>query len=427
MSYQSDQISTIDQQSNGATTLNISYLLELIEKTKKDLAYKELESQMIEKYLQKNDPKFLIGLNPPTIKRKSKINFIDQLPLSKRKTMSMDNYSIRRSQINNDSSSLSQSSFTKLSFSQSRTSSLRTFDSYMPQYCVNYMIKIEMTEKECNAIAIVQQQYEQKVKKQLTQLSANVKEIQLTNKEIQNTINDFQNFVLIRGIDKLTQKIPLEQFIKFTDKMIKNGNTLIETMRLKTSTLRQNCCQQKSALAIKSELSGILRPVDFDQLQIEKRSFMQIIEEKNAHFIGMKKVAGNVSQSLTAKRKSLNISLNKLYILTKRIEKIYEDCKRFEIEGINAENEINIWVKKINSLQNLIDTYRAPMAFDYMNKKIKLQAIQKERKSFERKRNIAIIKLENVKTQLRKKKELEIARRLKEASIEKKFKNMLLE
>lgn len=432
MSNELDKISTIDQQSNDVDhTLNISKLLEIIEKTKKEMAYKNLENQMIERYLQKNDPKFLIGItttdsNQPTIKRKPKINFIDPVPLTKRNTMSFDNYSLRRSQ-NNDGTSLSQSSCTRLSYSQSRTSSLRTFDSILPQYCINYAIKVEITEKECNAIEITQKQYENKMKKKLTQLSANVKEIQITNKEIQNTIDDFNNFVLIRGVDKLTQKIPLEQFIKFTDKMIKNGNTLIEKMRLKTSTLRQNCCHQKSALAIKSELSGILRPVDFDQLLIEKRSFTQTIEEKNAHFIGMKKVAGNVSQSLTAKRKSLNKSLNQLNELTKKQEKIYQDCYRFKIEGNNAKNEINVWEGKIKYLQNLIDTYRAPTAFDYMNEKIKLQAMQKERKSMERKRNIALIKLSNVKTQLRKKKELELARRLKEASMENKFKNMLME
>lgn len=405
----------------------IGDLIERVEKTKKEIAYIRLENEMIERFLQKHNPELLTGITTdPTvpIKRTPKVYLVEPTPSAKH-TISVDHLY----QHSFDNPSLSaRSSSNKISFSQSRTSSCRTFDSLLQsQSHVNLTMKIEMTEKECDALKLAQLKFEQKSKQRLARLTANVKELKTTNKEIVKTMQDLQEYVLVRGMNPITKKVPLERFIKFTEIWMKSGNTLIENIRLKTTTLRQNCFQQKSALAIKAELSGILRPVDFEQLQIEKRQFMQTIDEKNTQFVGMKKVAGNINQALAAQKKSLKETEAILMGLIAKKDKINEDCRRFEKEGNAAEKEIDVWKEKIERLQKQIDVYRAPTAYDYMCRKIDLQTVQQEIKAMERKENILKIKLKNAKNRLRQKKEMEMARRCKEASMEDKFKNMLTE
>lgn len=401
-------------------------LIERVEKTKQDIAYICLENELIERFLQKHNPELLTGIIKTctafTIKRIPKIVLVEPKP-SANQIIPIDD--LNQSSFN---PAPSRTSSNKISFAQSRTSSCRTLDSMLQsQSQVNLTMKIEMTERECSAVKLGQLKIEQKAKKRLARLTASVKELQLTNKELDKTMHDLQEYVHIRGLNAITKKVPLERFITFTEMWMKTGNTLIEKMRLKTTTLRQNCFHQKSALAIKAELSGILRPVDFEQLQIEKRRFLQTIDEKNTQFIGMKKVAGNINQALAAQKKSLKETEDILIGFIAKKDKINEDCRRFEKEGQIAEKEIDEWQEKIERLQEEIDVYRAPTAYDYMSRKIELQTVQKEVKAMQRKENILRIKLKNARNRLRQKKEMELARRRKEASMEDKFKNIAVE
>lgn len=161
-------------------------------------------------------------------------------------------------------------------------------------------------------------------------------------------------FVIVNGTNEVTKKIPLERYLKFIDKWTKNGNALIENMHMKTTTLKQNYGQQKSALAIKAELSGILRPIDFEQLEIEKRQFLETIDVKNKHFIGLKMATGNAALVLSTQRKMLLQSEEQLTNIKEKQAKAQRSIEKMYTEEAALLNEIDQWQDRIDKIRNKI-------------------------------------------------------------------------
>lgn len=393
-------------------TVDLMELKRIVEDIQTEVAQSKLENILFERYLEKSAPEYLIGINKLMTKHKTatRIQFATNIKSSTETQLdSAGGHSVSVSAFNRRGALRAGQSedavsivTTNTAFSRStRGASMRTVDSLRQDQKVAYAMRIELCDKET---AIVQQQTERtvaKTKAEIRALNAELEELKLTADEAVTSMDEFREFVLINGVNPETKRIPSERLLKYIDKWVMGGNAIVETMRLKTCTLKLNCKQQLEALAIKEEQSGILRPIDFEQLEIERRQFAQLLEDKHVHLKGLKRVTANASLALATQRKFLQGTEQQLNTVRADVDKIQKSTDKFNDEIDIAEKEIGECQDKIDRLTNLSNTYSAPSVQEYMERKMEVQILSKEINALERKANISRIKLKNAKKRVR--------------------------
>lgn len=195
-------------------------------------------------------------------------------------------------------------------------------------------------------------------------------------------------------------QVPLERFRKFIRNYNKNGTIAIEKMRLKCFTLESNYTEKKLELQQRMDMSSILRPVDFEQLKIDIKTLTSTLEEKTANMMGLKNINGSISLQLVDERRQL-------LALEDRLQGYREKCKTYRLETeqmcekiVKIESGIVHWTRMVDELNEKIRCYSAPSFENYFQLKIQLRNISKEEYRLKRKRNIALIKLKNLRHKL---------------------------
>lgn len=360
----------------------------------RETAYMKLESDYIERYLEQNDPELLLGVTKMMQRTvgDTRIQFAPNIQNPSGSGGGGDRY--RKSRTDGDNVSIAS---TVMSFS---SASMRTTDSLGLDAGVNFVMKNEMVEKDCAAFAVEIEQLRAATKAELRDVTAQVAELRLTNQEAIDTLTEFRDFVMVKGMNPDTKRVPLERCLKFFDKWVIHGNGMVEQMRLRTATLRQDIRQMEKALAIKAELSGILLPVDFEQLEIERREFLTTFAEKEQHLLGLKRVTGNVSLALTTQRKLLNKSKARLETVQRRTALAKVETDRFDKMRASVEDEIDVWHGRVERLKERRATFEAPSTMNYLEMQTRWNSLVREARILARKEKIALIKEKNVQAKV---------------------------
>lgn len=377
--------------------LELTELKARIEEFQKDIAEIDLENELFERYLEKNDPELLVGIKKQLARQKApaRIQFAVMAKRSVDTTHSGGNFSrISRASTIFDTISIG----TAASFARSA----RTLDSQQQEMRVGYGMRIELCNKELAVVNAETDRIQAITKSECRELIAQIEELKMTNQEVTETLREFKDFVLVNGAHPLTKRVPSERLLKFFDKWTRNGNALVENFRMQSTTLKRNCVQMKLELAIKSELSSILRPVDFEQLEIERQQLQKLIDEKTIHVLALKRTTGNGSLALSMQRKQLLTKETELERLLAEQERMRKLTVKYEVSSDNAEKDKARWNKRKEKLNEKMLTYEAPNVLDYMSRKQELADLDKEVKALLRTFNITKIKLKNVKIAQRK-------------------------
>lgn len=303
MSHKLSHTSVMDLTDYDLNTIDVVELKNLVDELEREMAQTDLENELFERYLEKNDPEMLVGIKKELAKQKAKTRIHFALTSNKsRETMrsAVSGFSCRTSRsLQFDATSIG----TNASFRSNRT-----MDSQRQDARVNFAMRAELAVKERATMRCDSDRIEAETKIKCRDLIAEVEELRLTNDELNETRREFKEFVLENGVNPITRKIPSERLMKFIDTCIKNGNAMVAKMRLQTSTMKLGQRNRQLELAVMAELSGILRPVDFQQLEIEKTELQQQIRDKTVHLIALKRTTGNGSLALATQRKQHSAS-----------------------------------------------------------------------------------------------------------------------
>lgn len=378
--------------------MDLSDLSARIEEFQKEVAEIDLENELFERYLEKNDPELLVGIKMQLARQKApaRIQFAVNAKRSYDTAHSFGNFSRRESRASTIGDTVS------INTAASWARSARTLDSQQQEMRVGYGMRIELCKKETAVVNAETDRIQGITKIQCRELTAQNEELRLTNEEATETRLEFKNFVLTNGAHPLTKRVPSERFFKFFDKWTRNGNAMVEHFRMRTTTLKRNSVQMKLELAIKAELSSILRPVDFEQLQIEREHLQKDITEKTIHVLALKRTTGNGSLALAMQRKQLLNKEAELKRLLTEKERVRKLTMKYEVSSDNAEKDISRWSKRKGTLNEKMLTYEAPQIRDYMNRKQEMADLDKELKALSRSYNLTLIKLKNAKIMQRK-------------------------
>lgn len=373
--------------------MDLSELRVRIEEFQREEAEIDLENELFERYLEKNDPELLVGVKMQLARQKAppRIQFATNAKRSVDTTHSVGNQS--RASIFDNISIGTTASFAR---------SARTIDSQQQDMRVGYGMRTELCNKEISVVNAETDRIQETTKCQCRELIAEIEELRMSNDEVTVTRREFKDFVLVKGAHPLTKRVPSERLCKFFHDWTRNGNALVDNFRMQTTTLKRNSIQMKLALAVKAELSSILRPVDFEQLEIENEQLQKDISEKTKHVVALKRTTGNGSLALSIQRKQLQKKEEELKRVLAEQDRVRKLNLRYEASIENADKDIARWSQRKEKLVKKIRTYQAPQISDYMNQKRELANLDREEKALLRSYNITRIKLKNEKIKQKK-------------------------
>jgi hypothetical protein len=144
-------------------------------------------------------------------------------------------------------------------------------------------------------------------------------------------------------------------------------------------------------------MGEVLHEVDFKQLKIENKQYMDKIDEKNNEMIKLKKMVGLATQTLNYRKKLLNQCMKEYETILTEIKTRINILSKLDVESEVVNKEHAKEESKNRKIRAQLDNYKVPEVNDYVNAEDYLFNLEKELRVWERKVEIAEV---NLKTYL---------------------------
>jgi chromosome segregation ATPase len=193
------------------------------------------------------------------------------------------------------------------------------------------------------------------------------------------------------SIDKRTRKLVGEKIERYFNERLKSRESLINKLRDRSSGLKRQITRLETQLRQKEEMGETLHEVDFNQLKIENKQYLDKIDDKNIELILLKRQVGKATQSLNRYKDDLHKQIKDLADIEQRIDKQSNLYAHAEQEMIDANYEQLRAAKVHHHLAEQTDNYQVPEVLDYVKKKALLYNLERDCEVWERKVEIASV------------------------------------
>ncbi|CAF2369707.1 unnamed protein product [Rotaria sp. Silwood2] len=281
-------------------------------------------------------------------------------------------------------------------FARKRSKSRSTQGDFRIQLTLEQKLDIITTEYE--QMRNEKNRRETTNEKRIDQLESDAEWIDIEIKDFESAIVEFLK-TKESSIDKRTSKIIGEKIDRYFNERIKARESLINKLRDRSSGLKRQIVRLETQLRQKEEMGETLHEVDFNQLKIENKQYLDKIDEKNIDLILLKRQVGKATQSLNRYKDDLNKQIKDLIDIEQRIGKQSYLHTRAEQEMIDATYEQSRAAKVHNHLAEQTEDYQVPEVLDYVKKKAILYNLERDCEVWERKVEIASMALQQTKQQ----------------------------
>ncbi|XP_015433600.1 PREDICTED: coiled-coil domain-containing protein 113-like [Dufourea novaeangliae] len=275
-----------------------------------------------------------------------------------------------------------------VSGSRMGTSSVSTVGKCTEHSKITITHRITMAYKEVEEMTKKLSEEKSLAKKRKAQIRAEIEEVEIRITEVHEAKVEFEENVVVKGVDRITGKIPAEKVTRFIEEWLRSANTIIGRLRLRSSTLKMLIKKTRQQLAQREELGEALRAVDFEQLNIQNKDYIRMIEEKTIYVLDMKRIAGHYHLKLTQHKQKLSDLLCTLNGLKNDISLKQEQINELEDEHKQVETEVAHLNKELEELLHYMDNYTVPDILDFVKLEIQVQELQKKYKLLDRRKNI---------------------------------------
>jgi hypothetical protein len=134
-----------------------------------------------------------------------------------------------------------------------------------------------------------------------------------------------------------------------------------------------------------------LHEVDFNQLKIENKQYLDKIDEKNIELVLLKRQVNKATQLINAYKTELNTKVKELFDIEQRIDRqctLYEHAQQ---ELVTANYEQSRAARLHYQLTEQTENYRVPEILDYVKKKALLYSLQRDCEVWERKLDLVSV------------------------------------
>lgn len=192
-----------------------------------------------------------------------------------------------------------------------------------------------------------------------------------------------------------------EKVLQYFEKKLHSKDTQIQKLEAKNVSLQASIKKMEQQLKNKEQMGEVLNVIDFDQLKIENKQFLEKIEERNNELITLKLTTGNTVQVLNTLKKRLS-KLNSesewlMSEIAQRVDlklKVEEDVERVSEEA-RALTRANQRAKREQQTSDM------PHVIEYVKQKLELDTLTRSVENWTQKKRIAEGELKRQRRKLR--------------------------
>lgn len=221
---------------------------------------------------------------------------------------------------------------------------------------------------------------------------AELEENEIKLSEIKKAMYEFNRDITQQAINPRTGRVMAERLVRYFEDKNRARDAIIEKLRLKNVTLKVHKQKLFLQLKQKEEMGEVLHAIDFDQLQIENKQYLQKIEERNTEMLKLKLTTGNTVQVLNQHKKRLAVISAESLKLQTDIKTRTDLLAKLEAEQEIVKAETEKAQKLSNWLIEQIDMYKAPNVLSYVHAKASQHELHKKVQGWNRKVEIASMK-----------------------------------
>lgn len=234
-------------------------------------------------------------------------------------------------------------------------------------------------------------------------LRAVLEETDIRIAELKKDAYEFKRDIVVGAENMRTGRTMAEKVIRYMEDKLRQRDAMIEKLRLKNSTMKTQKQKVESQLRQKEEMGDVLHYIDFHQLQIENKQYVQKIDERNEELLKLKLTTGATVQALNTLKNKLQSLLTESSWLNKEIKSRTEQLKKLKDDttAVQAELVAESRLKKKLGEQDA-DQGDMPQILDYVHQKKEMYEMEAMLKNWERKVEIAEMAAKKAKATMKK-------------------------
>nr|CAD7573456.1 unnamed protein product [Timema californicum] len=329
----------------------------------------QLENQLIEECLKRNDPITIVGIQQ--LIEQATINSLAHSRLQAVATSVLQpSGSSVGSRRGTDEALTSPRGSTNRSGSIYRISSILD---HMPRLSISQKMGMVLREIEDTRTAL--EQYRRQNANNMAVLQAQIESHRESLEEVHDTVDHFEASVVKTHHSK--DKITAEKFIKFMDDWLKAANSAMEKLRLRTSSLRQQYQNIRQRMAYRSEMGESLTLIDIEQIEIANIECVTKLSQKNNQLLQLRGIAGQCNIKVNSQKKALQHQLESLEVLGRQLKSKEVQRDGLAQDMISVQQELLQAQRSVNAMRHLHQTYQLPNILDYVKKKAEIEELEK--------------------------------------------------
>lgn len=252
--------------------------------------------------------------------------------------------------------------------------------------------KLDIVNHELDHIHSVTDETKKSSEKIIDTLKAVLEETDQRIAELRKEAYEFKRDIVVGAENFRTGKTMAEKVIRYMEEKLRHKDMYIEKMKLKNASIKGSMNKIEQQLKQKEEMGDVLHYIDFHQLQIENKQYIDKIEQRSAELLQLKMTTGKTVQALNAKKKELSELIAKTNSHKQEIKARKDQLQRIKEENQKVTDQTASRRKMIAKMkQQKEETADMPRVLDYVEQKRKMYELQVSLKNWERKVEIAAI------------------------------------
>merc|ERR1711998_789555 len=180
-----------------------------------------------------------------------------------------------------------------------------------------------------------------------------------------------------------------EKVLQYFEKKLQSKDAQVQKLEAKNVSLQQSIRKMEQQLKNKEQMGEVLNVIDFDQLKIENKQFLEKIEERNNELITLKLTTGNTVQVLNTLKKRLHKLTSESEWLPTEIVQRRDLLIKVEDDIARVVDEAQALQRGNQRAQRDQQTSDMPHVIEYVKQKLELDTLTKNVANWTQKLRIA--------------------------------------
>eukprot|EP00051_Salpingoeca_urceolata_P001608 m.42377 g.42377 ORF g.42377 m.42377 type:complete len:400 (+) comp11539_c0_seq1:118-1317(+) len=216
----------------------------------------------------------------------------------------------------------------------------------------------------------------------------------IRTKELAKATLDFERDIVRGAINPKTGNVVTERVVVAHQARLKDRDTVIDKLQLKTTGLKSNKRKLLQQLAQRGEVGDSLHEVDFHQLRIENDQYAERIDERAKEVLRLKTSSAKTNKQLTRCKKQLTTLALQSEQLLADVQARRQLASKIAAELGAATQEREAAQKTNTKLRKQKQAFKVPAVMDYMQEQAEAAQLKKAVANWEEKVRIAEVDLE---------------------------------